>query len=351
MNKKGKITELISGIQKIWKSFKQTYLYKIVSKFLTTACSIILVILLIVGAAMFYFNTKVKAYDKKGLEYTTPFGLYTIISGSMEPNVEVYDVVIAIDEDINKIKIGDVITFISTWDINYGMTITHRVIDISRTEMGEVQLTTKGDNNPTSDGSTVTQKNLVGKVVGRIPQLGRLQFFLATKMGWFLVVFIPAIIIIILDGMKILKLYVLKNQIDNVKTPKEAEKVKRALETPEKKVLLSEIVEKKPEIPDKQIVEKDENIDTVELPKVGEDGIIKENTSELPTVKDTEYHSGHTEIISILNADLGDKDVPTFEKSVIKKEEEDIGLPILKKNSADEEDDMLPKRKELKRRE
>jgi len=352
MDKKGKISELFLSIQNIWKSFKQTYLYKLVSKFLTTICSIILVILLIVGAAMFYFNTKVKAYDKKGLNYTTPFGLYTIISGSMEPNVEVFDVVIAVDEDINKIKIGDVITFISTWDINYGMTITHRVIGISKTDTGEIQLTTKGDNNTTADGSPVTQKNLVGKVVGRLPQLGRLQFFLATKMGWFLVVFVPAVIIIIIDGMKIFKLYVLKNQIDNVKTPKEAEKEKIVQKLEEKKKIpLSNLTNKAIE---KRKIE-DENIDTVELPKVGEDGIIKENTSELPKVETDEYHSGRTEIISIINADLGERKDVADNIPILKKENtetvEDIGLPTLKKAEETTSDVELPRRKELKRRE
>lgn len=350
MDKKGRVKKLFSKIVNGWKSFKTTYLFKLVSRFLSVVCSIILVILLVIGAMMFYFNMKIKAYEKKGLEFTAPFGLYTIISGSMEPNVEIYDVVIAVDEDINKIKVGDIITFISTWEINYGMTVTHRVVGISKTSTGEIQLSTKGDNNQTADGGIVTQSNLIGKVVGRLPQVGRLQFFLATKAGWFFVVFIPAVIIIIVDSMKIFKLYILKNQINEVKTPKEAHKEKFKKE-----------IEKKPEqmklkIDDILDKPKDENVDTVELPKVGEDGIIKENTSELPALEDTEYHSGKTEIISIVSADLGDKvteDAPKInaEKEGKKIKIDDIGLPVLnKEKDKTQNNSKLPKRKELKHR-
>lgn len=343
MDKKGTKKSLFSGIVDGWKSFKRTYLFKLVSRFLSVICSIILVILLIIGAAMFYFNMKIKAYEKKGVEYSAPFGLYTIISGSMEPNVDIYDVVIAVDEDISKIKVGDIITFISTWDLNYGMTVTHRVVGISKTSTGEIQLSTKGDNNQTADGGIVTQSNLIGKVVGRLPQVGRLQFFLATKAGWFFVVFIPAVIIIIVDSMKIFKLYVLKGQINKVKPPKEAQqdKLKSELEKkPEQLNLkLDDILE------EKKI--EDENIDTVELPKVGEDGIIKESTSELPLVKSKEYHSGRTEIISIVSADL-DEGLKTSSDEKVKID--DIGLPLVNKTEEPVKRAKLPKRKQIEKR-
>lgn len=356
MDKKGKIFELFSVLQKYWKTFKQSYLYKLVSKFLSTICSIILVILLIIGGLMFYFNMKIKSYESRGMEFTAPFGLYTIISGSMEPNVDIYDVVIAVEHDIDKIKIGDIITFISTWDLNYGVTVTHRVVGISKTTTGEILLTTKGDNNQQPDGAKVTQSNLVGKVVGRLPQLGRLQFFLATKMGWFLIVFIPAMIIIIVDVMKIFKLYVLKNKIDNVKTPKEAkmEKVVRELEKKPKEIK---------ELNNQPIVNrvpKDENIDTVELPKVGEDGIIKENTSELPQVKvNNKIDIGRVDEINILSAawDLReeyDTGIPVLKKDdSLPQMKDESDIPLLKsEESFDDggEDDGLPQRKELRRR-
>lgn len=337
MNKKGKMNDLFDRPKRMWKAIKRSYLYKLVSSFLSFVCSVILVILVIVGAMMFYFNMKAKAYAKKGLEYTTPFGLYTIISGSMEPNVEVYDVVVTVEEDISKLRVGDIITFISTWDINYGATVTHRVVAINKNEKGEYQLTTKGDNNQTADSATVTQTNLIGKVVGRLPQVGRLQLFLATKMGWFIVVFIPAIIVIIIDMMKIFKLYVLKSEIDNVKTPREAEKLKTEKELAEKEAPLHELQNKELKVRNKR---KDKTIDTVELPKVGPDGVIKESTTALPITKKA----------TSLGNTLYEIDLPNVHIEEEKQKDEDtLKIPVLNKKS-DQLENEMPQRKKLKRR-
>lgn len=219
MNNKGSVREnsLFRRIKVFSNRVGTSYIYKLVSKILSFLGTIFLIFLVVIGSLMFYFNTKAKSYQKKGVNYVPPFGLYTIISGSMEPSIRVYDVVVSVSErDLSKVKVGDIITFISTWDVNYGKTITHRVVSVSKNTRGEYQFTTKGDNNEASDGAVVNQSNFVGKVVMRLPQLGRLQFFLATRFGWFMVVFIPALGVIIYDMFKIFKLAVLKREINNV---------------------------------------------------------------------------------------------------------------------------------------
>lgn len=368
MDKKGN-EQFFHRLQKIAKTIKKTYLYKLISKFLSVACSIILVLLLIVGAFMFYFNIKANSYTKKGLEYTAPFGLYTIISGSMEPNVSVYDVVVAIDADISKIKVGDIVTFISSWDINYGLTVTHRVVEINKSETGEYQLKTKGDNNGSPDGGIVTQNNLIGKVVGRIPQLGRLQFFLATKMGWFMVVFVPALAIIIFDMIKIFKLYVLKGQLDKVKTTKEvSDEIKEQEPIVKPRVSIDNVVEEDKPVEDisplpianektkkitktvlEPIIEEDKNIDTVELPKVGEDGKVKENTLELPTVKNKDDITTTLEQIIDLEEMSSKDDKDEFTSSIpkIKSKKDNDLMPLLNKNHNKE---IQTRRTVLKRR-
>ncbi len=339
MDKKGNKSDAFAGIKKILKSVKRTYLYKLVTGVLSFICTIILIILLIVGAMMFYFNMKSKAYAKKGLDYTTPFGLYTIISGSMEPNVDIYDVVITVEEDIDKLKVGDIITFISTWDVNYGATVTHRVAAIAKNEKGEYQITTKGDNNQTADSAPVTQANLIGKVVGRLPQVGRLQFFLATKMGWFLVVFIPAIIVIILDMIKIFRLYVLKNELDNVLPPKEAEKKQVEEELSKLNAPIQELNNQ--ELKPRAKKEKDDTVDTVELPKVDKDGVIKESTSDLPVVKDKEQHLGDT----LFEIDLKNVVLDKVDET----KETTIKMPLIRKKLEKRVEDNHP-RKMLDRR-
>ena len=217
MNNKGKVKDFLIRIRNFRNRIKETYICKLISKILSFFGTVILIFLIIIGSLMFYYNSKAKAYEKRGITYIPPFGVYTIISGSMNPSIKVYDVVISVNEsDLSKIKVGDIITFISTWDVNYGLTVTHRVVGITKNTSGEYQFTTKGDNNQSADGAPVTQENFVGKVVMRIPQLGRLQFFLATKMGWFIVVFIPALGVIIYDLYKLFKLLVLKKELNEV---------------------------------------------------------------------------------------------------------------------------------------
>ena len=58
--------------------------------------------------------------------------------------------------------------------------------------------------------------NVIGKVIVRVPQLGRVQSFIGTHSGWLIVIVIPALIIIISDILKIFKLAGVKNQIEQI---------------------------------------------------------------------------------------------------------------------------------------
>lgn len=206
--------ETIDNLKNHYRTFKRSYIGRLIFRILSFTMSIFLVLLIILGALMFYFNMKVKSFEKKGLVYTPPFGIYTIVSGSMMPEINVYDVVVAVNtKNPEDIEVGDIITYVSTWDLNYGLNITHRVVNRTKNEHGEYSYITKGDNNQDTDGAPVPYSNVIGKVVIRIPQLGRLQFFLATKAGWFFAIFIPAIAVVIYDIIKLLKLAGLKTNI------------------------------------------------------------------------------------------------------------------------------------------
>lgn len=178
-----------------------------VLKFLSTIVSwTIFVLLMIIMAALIYYFVAIRIYASKGSGHEPKFSLYTIITPSMTPNINVYDVVI--DIKVNKpedIKINDVITFNSSIPGVRGGTITHRVIAINKDTEGKYHYTTKGDFNLVDDGVDVEFENIVGKVALRIPQLGRVQSFLATKFGWIACILLPALYVIIKDIIKILK--------------------------------------------------------------------------------------------------------------------------------------------------
>ena len=170
-------------------------------------------ILVIIGLFLVFYVVSGKSAEAKG--HNPLVGLYTIISPSMTPKIKVYDVVLTYRvDDPTKIKVGDVITFYSTNSFFGGTPITHRVVDVLNVpSMGGLVFQTKGDANPKPDNDKVMPTNIVGKVVLRVPQLGRVQFFLASKGGWIIAIMIPSLAIISYDIYKILKLLLLKNKM------------------------------------------------------------------------------------------------------------------------------------------
>ena len=201
--KNNKINENISTFKKIKKVLN--YIGKVLSY-----ASIVL--LVIIGAFLLYYLFTVQKY-KNDPKFKPEVSLYTVISGSMEPAIHVYDVVVNLAvKSPEDIKVGDVITFESTSSISKGLTVTHRVQDIKIVN-GRYEYVTKGDYNPVADSSTAKYENVLGKVAFKIPQLGRVQFFLASKGGWIIAIMIPALVIISYDIYKIFRLFLLKSKL------------------------------------------------------------------------------------------------------------------------------------------
>lgn len=194
--------------QKIKNAFKYT------QKIISYACIVILVLLAVFFVSNF-IESKISA--KKGKTYIPRFSLYTIISPSMIPNINVYDVIFDVKvKDPSKIKKGDVITFVSRSAISNGLVVTHRVTRVVKNDTG-YEYFTKGDANLFEDSATAASESLIGKVIFKIPQLGRLQFLIKTKVGWLLCIVLPALLIIIFDILKLNKTMKLQEAAEAIK--------------------------------------------------------------------------------------------------------------------------------------
>lgn len=194
---------------------------KILKYISRTVTYTILVILITFGLGLlFVFVTSKVAKSQKS---EPPINLFTIISPSMTPNINVYDVVVAVKTDPSKIKTGDVISFYSDNPNVNGMTITHRVVQVYQ-DYQTFSFRTKGDFNKDMDPEFVAQDKIVGKVYFKIPQLGRVQFFLGSKGGWLIAILIPALAIISYDIYKIIKLIIVKQKILSYKKIDDATK-------------------------------------------------------------------------------------------------------------------------------
>lgn len=112
--------------------------------------------------------------------YKTPsvFGIKTfcIISGSMEPEISVDDIVIIKETPKEEIKKGDIISFNKNGD-----TITHRIIYISTNKNGENVFITKGDANNIEDEGYVSYEDIEGKMIGKIPKIGKIIMSLKSE--------------------------------------------------------------------------------------------------------------------------------------------------------------------------
>ena len=170
--------------------------------------------LIILGAVLLLYvgNNKLKAM--KGDTTPPTYNAFVVLSGSMIPEINVNDVVVTKQVELNKLKEDDIITFLSSDSRFYGVTVTHRIKEVYYdSTSSKYSYKTKGDNNNTEDLALVDGSKIIGKVIFKIPFLGYIQSFLASKGGWIIVVLIPCLSIISYDILKIIKLINRKTKV------------------------------------------------------------------------------------------------------------------------------------------
>ncbi len=124
--------------------------------------------------------------------------IFRVVTGSMEPTLPIGTILLSQETDISQIQEGDIVCFRSLSDYLDGAIITHRVISIDIDDTGEIELYTQGDANTVSDGHTVTEDNLIGKVVWNSKEdsiLSTILGGLTDPMGMIAIVIVPCMII------------------------------------------------------------------------------------------------------------------------------------------------------------
>lgn len=106
------------------------------------------------------------------------YQIYGILTDSMEPVYPAGSVVYVKPASPEEIQVGDAITF--RLGTGTDVTATHRVTEIDTEQQ---QFITKGDANASSDVEPVPFSQLVGKVTGKLPWLGRFSACLHSPEG------------------------------------------------------------------------------------------------------------------------------------------------------------------------
>lgn len=130
-------------------------------------------------------------------ENTHILGIYmfNIVSESMQPELDVNDVVVVQKCDVSQLRKGDIITFKQD-----GKIISHRILNITK-EKGTIRFETKGDNNQIPDSGKIEAGQIYGKVLFKIKKIGKFIGYIQNVRG-FINIAIFVIIIYILVSLK-----------------------------------------------------------------------------------------------------------------------------------------------------
>lgn len=142
------------------------------------------------------------------------FGIqvFSVISGSMEPEYPVGSLIYVKEVDTSSIEVGDVITYV----LPNETPSTHRVVRVD----AENQLFyTKGDANKTEDGAPVHFKNLIGTPVFTIPLLGYVAYYIQHPPGMYIAIALGAVLLILVFLPDLLK----KGKQDNKDIPEKGD--------------------------------------------------------------------------------------------------------------------------------
>ena len=131
---------------------------------------IILLVLVASLVGVGIYNINATRLAGNSLPMPLGFGAAVVLSGSMEPEFSVGDLLIVTEKE--SYKVGDVVVFQDD-----GMTVTHRIVSIT-----EEEIVTKGDANNSED-SPITREQIKGSVLFAVPFLGYLINVIKTPIG------------------------------------------------------------------------------------------------------------------------------------------------------------------------
>ena len=133
--------------------------------------------------------------DKTDAKSMFGYRAYVITTNSMEPTINVGDIIIVSGIEKDKIKTDKIVTFEQNNQI-----ITHRIVGIEETEKGS-KYVTKGDNNLTKDTEEISYEQILGTIVLKIPRIGNIILLLEDKV--YIILLLNLILIIYINTKRV----------------------------------------------------------------------------------------------------------------------------------------------------
>ena len=146
-----------------------------------------LIILILILIIAFSFLSK---GDTKAI---MGYRFLTVLTGSMEPELNVGSLILVKEIPLNDLKVEDIITYKTQ---NNGSLVTHRIVKIN----DNGSLISKGDANNTEDIGEIKESQIQGKVIFSISKMGEVLLYLKQN-----IIIVIAILIIILFAPEIIR--------------------------------------------------------------------------------------------------------------------------------------------------
>ncbi|MGC1426341.1 MAG: signal peptidase I [Nitrosotalea sp.] len=146
------------------------------------------IIIVVVGIAIIWIGLRVA--------FGTENPFYVVSSGSMIPNLNIFDVIVVQGHvSFDQLKVGDIIVF--NRPMIHDKVIVHRVAEILNKD--PLVIRTKGDANPGSIPGTdypITKGDYIGKVEYVIPQIGYVTRILTPPTNYIIIAVIIGIMLV-----------------------------------------------------------------------------------------------------------------------------------------------------------
>ena len=133
---------------------------------------------------------------------------FIVLSDSMKAtDFDAGDLVLVKQVDCSTLKEGDIIAYTSQNTSNYGETVTHKIRKLTTDANGDPGFITYGTTTDTDDETVVTYPYVLGKYQRSIPKVGTFFQFLKTTPGYIVCIFVPFLILILLEGVRCIRLF------------------------------------------------------------------------------------------------------------------------------------------------
>lgn len=142
-----------------------------------------------------YAFTTLATKDDGSVSNLGGFTPMTVQSDSMSPTFDQGDLIVIKTCDASKLQVGDIVTFHTIIDNQYALN-THRIESIDELN-GMRSFTTKGDNNDVADTHIISDGDIVGQYVFKIPGMGKVMDFLSSTWGFLIVIVLPMLLFFI----------------------------------------------------------------------------------------------------------------------------------------------------------